>query len=301
MAKYLRQSPNLLNRSKFLRVVLYVLTGVLTFITLLSCTLHFSVYNREMFTSDMVSDKYVKSVTNRLLENNTDLALFYEIDKQYLDEGIDEMWVRESSVEYFGNLYDAITTNTPVQDISYNSEGFQKGITDFSASLASKKEKLTAESCEALVDELTQYVCTNLKPLRINILISALGRVLSNRIIKFLAEIWLYLLITTAGVISLTAFISKSLSTGKVLAGVAWCVATFFFVPTAMFKIFDFPSRLAIGDSIIGDFKDTVMYTIINNMFSMTTIFFIVTTAALAFVLGTQIKSNRREHRHHIH
>lgn len=277
------------------RFVLAVLLCVSFVISLLFFALQ-AVFRRETYVAAAESDAFVSSLHTEVLEHLESECLFYDLPYDTMSAALPVQTVQVVVRERMAGVYDALCTGKTLPSVALDPAPFKAAIDSFFESLPFEERPLDADASQTIATELAQSMGLVMSAGISDKLIQTAHplfaeasplRQLANR------GFWWLIIMTVLVVISLIPFKSSYGQRAYSTAGALFIGSTLVAVPTWLFVGHDLPSRLAVGDSALKQYVNTVLYTIINRTNVIVSVAFIICLVLLILSVMWILKENK--------
>ncbi len=266
-----------------------------TLVIALLCSSLRVVFERGTYTNIAETDAVVSALYTEVLELLESECLFYDLPYDTMKTALSEDTVKTVLTAHVDAAYETLQNGEPLPTITLDSYPFKAAIDSFFNTLPVEERPLDPDASATIATELSQSL-SHVMSMGIGNKVLQTAHPLFVRVHRFAdtSVWWLFavIVLTAVSLIPVKATLRQRAysTTGALFLGSALIA-----VPTWLFVGLDFPDKLAIGDSALREFVNTVLYTVIDRMNTLVTAAFIVSLLLLIASIVWVVKVNENK------
>lgn len=289
-------------RSKFVLFVIGSFRFVLVFSLILSIFastlsvfLNNTLLKKQFYKTQLTSDTYINEIYEYVKKAIKSASLYYGLPYDEIIEVVTRDSVRELSDKYSEAMYESLISGREMDSIPYPPDNINKVLEEY---FIKENYDVTEETTKLIADDIAETISANIVVIRdsygsINIFKPFSKYIFANKISTALAKhsVWIIILCAVLTVLSLVLSASSFKARLYNVTNAYWLAGCVMFIPILFFKNHDILSRLAISKSPVKSFIDIVGAPIIDKLFSITRVVFIISCIILSISIVVYIVS----------
>ncbi|MBQ0000587.1 MAG: sortase [Clostridiales bacterium] len=252
-------------------------TGVLS-LTVIACIFlyfilgaaHAAVYDKN-FLPLMAGRGYVMTLHERICEDLALDANYYGIEEEDLQQMVPEKAVSAFASDYFAELYKQLTEGTStLADIHFPTDEIQKSLTDYySAKLAGDASaSIDADAIAAIAKDMAEVAEADVIVLKSQYIEMASKYTANAQAAKWINLYWVFLVAAVVLALIIAMLQRHNLLAKPIVPSFVFLIPSlFFFVFFYQMVHMDLQSYLALGDSGLKQFVDTVLAKVLSTFY----------------------------------
>ncbi len=252
-------------------------------VALLSFSLQ-TVFEREVYTAAAEADTFVSSLHTEVLEHLESECLFYDLPYDTMSAALPAETVKAAVAERMAAVYDSLCTGEALPSVTLDSAPFKAAIDSFFDTLPVEERPLDPDASQTIAGELAESIGLVMSVGISDKLLATVHPLFAESSpLRQLVDVrvWLLLAVVVLAAVSLIPLKSSVRQRTYSTAGALFIGSALVAVPVWLFAGHDLPSKLAIGDSALREYVNTILNAVIDRMTVITTIAFIVSALLL--------------------
>ncbi len=283
------------------RFILVVVMAASLFAATVSVFLNNTLFNENYYKQQLTSDEYISEINGYIGKAIKSSCLYYGLPYDEIVAVITDESVKEISGNYAEALYKSLKNGTQLAEINYPSENIKKVLEDF---FEKENADIDDETVQLIADDLAGTVSANIVAIKdsygsINLFKPVSKYVFSNKYVQMTAQYWM--LITALCVFLTVLTLSVGASTMRkrlyTTANVYWLAGCIMFIPVLVFNNHDIFSKIALNNSPVKSFIDSIGKPMLHNLLRITTVVFVIACVLLVLAVIAFISAMVKRHK----
>jgi hypothetical protein len=258
-------------------------------LTLMAAVVKYVILEENSYTAFVADDRFAEDMTAFVRETLESDCLFYDLPFSVLDESVTAEAIGAYSEQYAEKIYDSLQTGEELAVPVLDAAPYVTAVSTFFESLPEEEQPLDNTAADTVGGELAANAAAVLKAGMNDTFLTMGYTVLSHSALKMLGDGFVWLVMTTVGMVVICVFMGIRRLRYQVYAIGFSCLlgATFVFVPLWLLQRYDLSSHLVVGDSPLKLYIDGILNGIVEQSLAIAGwCFFIL---LLAFLIGIVI------------
>ncbi|MGN0517596.1 MAG: hypothetical protein ACI4II_02600 [Acutalibacteraceae bacterium] len=295
-------------RSKFVSFVIGLFRFVLIctlvlsiFASTISVFLNNTLLNKQFYKTQLTSDTYIDEIYEYTKKAVKTSLLYLGLPYDEIIKAVTRDSVKELSDEYCEAMYESLTSGKSMRSVSFSSDNIFKLLDEY---FIKENYDITEDETKLIADNIAETISANIVVIKdsygsVNLFRPLSKYIFANKIITAFAKysVWIVILCAVLTVLSLLLSASSFKTRLYNVANAYWLAGCVMFIPVVFFKNHDIFSKLAISKSPLKSFVDIIGTPIIDKLFSITRVVFIISCIILAISMAVYIVSLILKHK----
>ncbi len=275
----------------FITVFLSICLFLSTIATLLSCCFNAYLIDEQYYRDSIITPEYVAKI-HEMAEINLDyIYLIYELDEDIFDNVFTDEELYDYSQWYCDFFFEKIyNPEIEMGRTEYPPENFAPHIRAY---YDEKGLEYTDDAVNSLAKDCARAVRQAINALRQKSVLEPMTALFTSKLsLVFASPTVMYMLFAIDALLVVLCFITgyKPLRSKFYFSSCGiFCGTMLLFIPTAILRFFDLPSKLALAESSFKAFFEGLLYTITNALYSVLSVAAII---AAVIMLAAVIASS---------
>ncbi|MBO5929636.1 MAG: hypothetical protein J6Q42_06435 [Clostridia bacterium] len=283
------------SRSIF-RVVLSVLLLLSVAATLFAYMVGYSLFDATCYMQVAESPAFTESVHTAVYDQLESECLFYELPFDTMKSAIDKEQINHIAKEQLVSVGNAIVEGKPVQDVTLDMVPFVKAIDTFFASLPEDERPLDDNAVQTIANDLVKAIEPVLHlGIGNTLLKSAQGIMRKLLPLKKFTSLSVWFLVASLVLAVSVWFLAVGPFSHRLytVAGLLFLGSSVAAVPMWLFRWYDLPSRLVLGQSALKQYINQVIYSLVDHLTIVTSTVVAVSAVLLITAVVLKLKSTK--------
>lgn len=283
------------------RFILVVVMAASLFAATVSVFLNNTLLNENYYKQQLTSDEYIREINGYIGKAIKSSCLYYGLPYDDIVAVITDESVKEVSGEYAEALYKSLKNGTTLAEVSYPSENIKKVLDSF---FEKEKADIDNDTVQLIADDLAGTVSANIVAVKdsygsINLFKPISKYIFSNKYVQLMAMYWSWMTALCVFLTVLTLVLGASTMRKRLYttANVYWLAGCIMFIPVLVFNNHDIFSKIALDDSPVKSFIDSIGKPMLHNLLKITTVVFVIACVLLVLAIIAFITAMVKRHR----